>query len=108
MSRILDIVERVVIVAVLLIAAVYAGDFLWLHYRMLKPTPNDPFDVMTVQKEYQILQKDGRYEFVLGDPQQQSCVHALFPHAGYTTCWYLKRQNNAAITMAIVPLLPSH
>jgi hypothetical protein len=101
MSRFLDILERVLIIVVVVVAAIYVADYSWLHYRMRKPTANDPFDVVTVQKETAIPHKDGRYEFVFGDPQKQPCVHSIFPHSGNSPCWYVKRQNSGATIMTI-------
>ena len=71
---------------------------------MLKSKANDPFDVMTIQRVYEVPQKDGRFEITLTDPQNLPCVHALFPYAGYSTCWYVKRLNGQAIPMAILPI----
>lgn len=107
MNRILDIAKRALIIAIVALAVVYAGDYLWLHYRMLKPKANDPFDVITIQRVYEVPQKDGRFEITLADPQKLSCVHALFPHAGYTTCWYVNRLNNQPIPMSIFVAPPS-
>ena len=70
-------------------AVAYAGDYLWLHYRMRNVQPTDPFESVTFY--YGTAMKNGKVEVFYGQPQTQTCVHALFPHASYTPCWYLQR-----------------
>jgi hypothetical protein len=38
-----------------------------------------------------VQQKDGKTEYEEGDPETQTCVNSLFPHLGYSPCWYLRR-----------------
>jgi hypothetical protein len=70
-------------------AVAYAGDYLWLQYRMRNVQPTDPFESVTFY--YGTAMKNGKVEVFYGQPQTQTCVHALFPHASYTPCWYFKR-----------------
>ena len=37
--------------------------------------------------------KNGRMEVFYDQPQKATCVHALFPHAGYLPCWYLRKSD---------------
>jgi hypothetical protein len=74
-----------------LILAVYAGDFLWFEYRKWTPKPNDPLESFTFY--YATPLKNGRMEVFYDQPQKQTCVHALFPHAGYNPCWYLRKSD---------------
>jgi len=37
------------------------------------------------------LQKNGKTQFIFDPPAPETCVHALFPHAGMQPCWYLSR-----------------
>ena len=76
-----------------LLALVYAGDYLDVRYRMDRNLSGDPFDVVTLQPTYVIAEKGGRAEIILGQPVTQKCVHSLFPHYGYSPCWYLNREN---------------
>jgi hypothetical protein len=85
--------KRIVIVVVAAAAAVYICDFTLLHIRMAEKNPNAAFGVVKVQPFYAIPHKDGKAEYMFGDPQNQTCVHSLFPHSGYSPCWYLARQN---------------
>jgi hypothetical protein len=81
------------------LALAYAGDYLYVRYRMSRNQPADPFDVVTIQTTYAVAQKDGRAEIIFGDPEIQKCVHSLFPHFGYTPCWYLKRENGKPVVI---------
>ncbi len=93
MNRASRWVVRVLIAALALLALVYAGDYLYVRYRMTRHQAGDPFDVLTIQPTYAIAQKNGMAEIVLGDPETQHCVHSLFAHFGLTPCWYLKRES---------------
>jgi hypothetical protein len=59
---------------------------------------------MTTQPIIEIPQKDGRDQIVLGDSQTQSCVRALFPHDGYSPCWYVARRNQSTTMMTLLPI----
>jgi len=52
-----------------------------------------------VQAYYAVPLKDGKTEFMMLDPESRSCVHALFPHFGYTPCWYLNRHQQQRVNM---------
>jgi hypothetical protein len=112
MNRFLSIVERILVVALVVLALTYSGDYVWLRYKMRKPTANDPFEVMTIQRFYQIPEKgghdeNGRVEFTLADPQTETCVHSIFPHAGDSPCWYLNWLSKQPISMTIFLAWPS-
>jgi len=83
------ILLRIALAFVLLAALVYAGDALAVHVRMA--WHHDPFDVMEIQRLLAVRLKGKRIEFMLDDAQTQMCVHALFPHRGCMTCWWLAR-----------------
>jgi hypothetical protein len=46
-----------------------------------------------------VPRKDGRMEFLLDEPFEQTCVHALFPHSGASPCWYLERERSRRKTL---------
>jgi hypothetical protein len=91
------ILKRVLIVALLFIGALYAGDYLYLRYKMTKQNPGDPFQVLQVRPLYAIPQKNGKNDFSFGDPETQTCVRSLFPHSGYSPCWYAVREDKKPI-----------
>ena len=98
------IVTRVLIGVIAALALVYLGDTLSVWYRMSRKTADDPLETMTTQATIEIPHKDGRAEIVLGQPETETCVRAIFPHDGYSPCWYVARQNQSPIVMTILPL----
>lgn len=89
--------QRTLIAVVLTTAVVYAGDYLFLRFRIA--TNRQPFGTVTVQPYYAVPQKDHKTEFFFDDPHDQTCVHALFPHLGDSPCWYLNRNKDKRINM---------
>ncbi|MBV9155969.1 MAG: hypothetical protein JO097_06885, partial [Acidobacteriaceae bacterium] len=70
-------IKRIFIIAILSIAAVYIADYLLLRFRIA--TNRNPYGTVTIQPYYAVPQKDGKTEFLFDDPQNQTCVHSLFP-----------------------------
>jgi hypothetical protein len=100
-NRIVGIVGRVVAVLLILTAIVYAGDYALLRYRMANKS-GGAFGTVQMEQLYAIPQKSGKidYEFDARQPEVTTpCVHALFPHAGYSPCWYLRRNSQKPIPM---------
>jgi hypothetical protein len=73
------------------IASLYLGDDLQLHFR------RDALGTVLVERYDAIPEKNGKTEFAFEEPTNQTCVHALFPHQGYPTCWYLSRHSEQRI-----------
>jgi hypothetical protein len=90
-----NILLRIVGAVMLLALITYAGDYLTVRYKI--PNGRDPFSSVTVQPYYAIHEKNGRTEFDFAQPQSQVCVRSLFPHFGYSPCWYLKRHADKRI-----------
>src|SRR5665213_1181047 len=94
--------KRIFIVTVILMAVVYGYDYLSVRHRMSAPTPNDLFDVITYPHILAIPHKGNRVEFALdaqSPMESDSCVHSLFPHFGYTPCWYVRRNAQSPTPM---------
>jgi hypothetical protein len=94
--------KRVLISAVVLVGLVYCGDYASLRIRMMHPKPTDPFETNTTMRILAIPEKNGKTEYTpdVQNPQQTvTCVHSLFPHAGYGPCWYVKPRLNRPIPM---------
>jgi len=85
----LGIIGTLILVALL----TYAGDCLWVRYK----TPSNRFSTVTIQPYYAIHQKNGRTEYDYAAPATEACVHSIFPHFGYTPCWYVKRHTDKRI-----------
>jgi hypothetical protein len=69
-------------------AAVYAGDYAALRYRI--PHNRPQFGSVVVQRTWVIPMKDGKTQYSFDQPAPQDCVNSLFPHFGDSPCWYLK------------------
>ncbi|HXZ41543.1 MAG TPA: hypothetical protein VEG68_12450 [Terriglobales bacterium] len=80
---------RVILFAVVLIALIYAGDYVSLRYRI--PHNRPQFGTVTVTEMYAIHEKNGKTEYQFPPPQDEVCVQSLFSHFGYSPCWYMRR-----------------
>ena len=77
------------------VALVYAVDAGILRFRA--STNRHAFGTVTVHPYYAIDRKDKKTEFDYEDPEDETCVNSLFPHLGYTPCWYRRRHTDEAI-----------
>jgi hypothetical protein len=84
-------------ISVFSIAGIYAVDYLVLRYRVA--TNRQPFGTVTGQPYYAVPQKDHKTEFLVDDPEDETCVNSLFPHLGDSPCWYLSRNKSKRIDM---------
>lgn len=83
------------IVAVL--ALVYAGDYASL--RIPFPKGRAAYSTVTVRPYYAVGLKSGKSDFYFLDPQQQTCVNSLFPHLGFSPCWYVRKHTRQRVQM---------
>ena len=90
-------------IALLALAGLYDGDYLSARYRI--PNNRQTLGSVQVKTLYAVRQKNGRIEYSEGDTEAQTCVRSLFPHLGYTPCWYLSR--HATQRIEIVRVDPS-
>ncbi|MGI8959459.1 MAG: hypothetical protein ACR2IV_06830 [Bryobacteraceae bacterium] len=61
--------RRILLIALLLLCIVYAGDYLSLRYRIANEW--SPFGSVEIHPNYAVARKDGRTEFLFDEP----CVH---------------------------------
>lgn len=80
-----------------LLVVLYVGDYCAVRYRI--PYGRDPFGQVTVQPVYVIHEKNGKIEYQFADPEVDACVRSLFPHMGYSPCWYLSRHTEKQINI---------
>ena len=83
------------LILVLLCSGVYLCDYLYVRYRI--SNHRNPFGVVNIRRYYAIPQKSGKTELVFQEPEDQVCVQSLFPHFGYSPCWYVKRHTDKRI-----------
>jgi hypothetical protein len=96
------IFKRLALCAAGCVVLAYATDYLYVRIRMIHPKPADPFESMTTLRVLAIPEKNGKteYEVDAQNPEQTAtCVHSLFPHYGYSPCWYVKPRINQPIPM---------
>ena len=100
---------RILYALIMLLAMAYGYDYASVRRRMSAKKPGDPFDTVTYPHLLAIPQKGNKvdYELDAQSPMEtESCVHSLFPHYGYTPCWYILRKSNSPTQMMIVPRVP--
>ena len=99
------LLQRVLIAVAVLLAAAYVYDYLSVRHRMAEQKQGDPFDAVTYPHLLAIPQKGNRVEYAL-DAQSpmmtEPCVHSLFPHDGYSPCWYVTRKAARPTPMSLV------
>jgi hypothetical protein len=94
--------KRVLVSFLVVLVLLYGSDYLYVRVRMLHPKPADPFESIKSLRVLAIPEKNGKTEFEVDaqNPEQTvTCVHSLFPHIGYSPCWYLKPRINQPIPM---------
>ena len=92
----LKILQKTVLAIVVLAIVIYAGDYTQLRVRAWRKA--NPFGSVQVEKYYAVHEKNNKTEFMFPhDTQSQDCVHSLFPHMGYSPCWYLNRNREQRI-----------
>jgi hypothetical protein len=86
-------IKRFLVGTVVVVVAAAAIAFVvdWMVFEVRVVTKRNPYGTVTVDHYYAVGEKGGKTEFIFDPPQAQTCVHALFPHAGYSPCWYLSR-----------------
>ena len=72
-----------------LVAAIYGGDYAVFRIRVAGNW--NAYGTVTVDPYYAVAQKSGKTQFIFQPLQPQTCIHALLPHSGYSSCWYLSR-----------------
>ena len=88
--------KRALLFAAMLLVILYTGDYLSVRYRI----PNrEPLGTIKIQSYYAVRQKDRKVEYYFLDPENQQCVHSLFPHFSCNPCWYVGRQTKKEIDM---------
>lgn len=86
------ILIRAGLALLVVVCVVYAGDAAVLHFRMAGNAAGTgpAFDTVTFYLAADL--KNQEYEVFTGTPQQETCVHEIFPHYGFSPCWYSSRR----------------
>jgi hypothetical protein len=100
----MPIVRRIAgwVLGALLIAAgiAYLADSLYIRHELVGTNSAAAFG------NVRFYLKNGKFTIYQDSPQNEVCVHALFPHYGYKPCWFARRNTvrvvAGAARMAIV------
>jgi len=89
-SRVSVILKAILIAIPLLMVALYTVDYMWLRFRMTYPSSGPAFGTVRFYLATPI--KGGKEEIFFDQPQTETCVRSLFPHLGYSPCWYSREK----------------
>ena len=104
-NRLGHFLSRTLLSLAVLLTLLYIGDYMVVRLRAAYPRLGTAFDSVQMARLYAIPLKNGKTEFELDAQQPQvtvPCVRALFPHLGYSPCWYLRRNSQKPIPMVIL------
>ena len=90
-------IQRVLLLFLLVLLALYAGDYLSVRYRI--PGNRVQTGSVRVRTSYAVEQKNRKTEYYFSPPESETCAQSLFPQLGYTPCWYLERHPVKQIQM---------
>jgi hypothetical protein len=94
--------NRALVGLVLALAVTFVCDYIYFRFRMIHPQPANPVETFKSPRLYAIAVKGGKVDYELDEqnPQQTwTCAHSLFPHVGYSPCWYIKPKSRQPIPM---------
>jgi hypothetical protein len=86
-------------VAALAAGLAYICDFLYIRRKMTGANSSEAFG--NVQFYPATKLKNGKLDIYLESPENEVCIHALFPHYGYNPCWYAKRNTVHVVAQQI-------
>jgi hypothetical protein len=72
-------------VVVVLLVVAWLTDYIQLR-RSARPTGS-----VEIKRYFAVGLKNGKTEMMYAEPQTETCVNAVFPHQGYSPCWYVAR-----------------
>jgi hypothetical protein len=83
--------RRIAAILVFALAVFYGVDYLVARKQPLGSVQVNPY--------YAVPQRDGKTEFIMLDPEIDSCVQSVLPHLGHPPCWQLNRNRQKRIDM---------
>ena len=89
--------KRIALAVALVVLVLYAGDYLWLRYRMA--TNRNPFCSVTRDVYYSVKLKNGKTEFSSVGQQAFECPNSLLPQYWEKPCWLASRQREQHINI---------
>ena len=71
----------------------YAADYILLRLN------RNPTSTVIINRYYAVGLKNGKTEMYYAEPENETCANSIFPHLGYSPCWYLRRHNMKEISI---------
>ena len=84
-------VNRIILAIVGILVLVYAADWVVFSRRSSGANGNA---LRSVTFYYASPTKSGRADVYFDQPQTEVCARSLFPHSGYSPCWYSRKKSN--------------
>ncbi len=88
-------IQHAFLFLLLLLALVYAADYLVLRYRV---SHGDGLQSILVKRMLVVHLKGNKIEYTPLDSVQEVCTRSVFPQLGHSPCWYLRRHPREQIT----------
>jgi hypothetical protein len=73
-----------------LIAVIASGGLLYAFDDIYARIRKDQLATVQVSHMYKMKNRWNETEYSVGGQENQKCIYSLFPHFGYSPCWYLK------------------
>jgi hypothetical protein len=86
---------RVGAALVLLTLLAFVADAIALRLKF--PNNRQQFSTVQIRPYYAVKMKDGKTEFMFDQPQDETCVNALFPQLGFRPCWLVAKSKTKRI-----------
>ena len=93
MQNISPLLKRLATALVVLVVVLYFSDYIFIRLS------REPLGTVQINKFYAVPQKNGKTSFEPGEPETQTCVNSIFPHLGYSPCWYVMKHRNQQINL---------
>jgi hypothetical protein len=87
---VLRTLRQALIAAVAIAVLIYVGDFALFYLR------GKPHDQVVVSRYLAAPLKGNKTEYYFEGTGPMDCARALFPQAGWSPCWYLRRHTTYA------------
>ena len=91
------LMKHALLALMLIIAALYAADYLVLRYRMA--SNRSPFGSVTRDVYYYVKLKSGKTEIDYAGQQNFECPNTLLPQYWEKPCWLARRQKDQQIVI---------
>jgi hypothetical protein len=85
--------KRALWVIPILLVLAYVADYIQLR------SSENRTSTVSIKRYYAVGLKNGKTEMYYAEPENETCVNSIFPHLGYSPCWYLRRHNMREISI---------